>query len=734
MTRRIGRLLGLVLAVAAALPAAAEAQQAQNLELLGNSDLGGRGRNGEVAVVGNTAIVGAGLIPDFLLTPYNHFYSPYSCAGQQVKVVDLSTPSAPRVASTIQTPGGTTAIDVAALRVSTPSFTGDLAAVALFRCSDVAEFVDRGVVYYDVTNPAEPRFLGRYDADANLETPEHPPCGEPRPPFSGGERCAGSQLSVHLTQRADGRVLSLSTQPLASAFNRPSGDLRVVDVTNPGNPTEVGSFPNGAERPPALPGRTGARSARSRNGCRNYFVGRGAEAGSGGTLGLLPFMDHGMLTVDLSNPADPNQLGHLAYPRDERTFEGNAAFVTEASVGGRALALLSNEDWVGPVTTLRLSSPASLAGSRFGCEAHFTLFDPEDTAQIYRKPGSQVSGEIVYVGRGCPTDRYLADPSGKIALIDSNLFFACQPDRQVERAQKAGAVGVTSRHDTTGPVIEATSNLADPTGPPIRAMSIDTPDGNELRQALCPARDAAGDCTGGGPVSGAMVDSPGEWGSLRVVDVTNPSSPSAVGEYRPPRAGVFPPPDLGVYSVHHAVARGSEAYVAANSDGLRVLDLSGGGSPRELASFVPRDTADPSPGGLKIPSKALVQGVAPGPQGTIVITDVNSGLYVLGRRGAPRGPAARISARVPRACASRSFRSRVRVSSSSRVTRVTVALDGRRIRTSRRGSFTVRVPVNRLRPGRHRLRIVATDAAGNRTARTVRFRVCASRRGPRFTG
>jgi len=45
--------------VAAACPAAV---QAQSLDLVGQSALGGGGQNGDVAVVGNTAIVGAGLI------------------------------------------------------------------------------------------------------------------------------------------------------------------------------------------------------------------------------------------------------------------------------------------------------------------------------------------------------------------------------------------------------------------------------------------------------------------------------------------------------------------------------------------------------------------------------------------------------------------------------------------------------------------------------------------------
>jgi hypothetical protein len=90
------------------------------------------------------------------------------------------------------------------------------------------------------------------------------------------------------------------------------------------------------------------------------------------------------------------------------------------------------------------------------------------------------------------------------------------------------------------------------------------------------------------------------------------------------------------------------------------------------------------------------------------------------------------AARVRRACSSRSFRVRASASAGSRVQRVTVYLNGRRITSTRRSSFRLRLPA-RLRRGRHRLTVIAVDAAGRRTRRVLRFRVCAAQR-PRFTG
>ncbi|MCP9492047.1 MAG: hypothetical protein MSC31_19550 [Solirubrobacteraceae bacterium MAG38_C4-C5] len=122
-----------------------------------------------------------------------------------------------------------------------------------------------------------------------------------------------------------------------------------------------------------------------------------------------------------------------------------------------------------------------------------------------------------------------------------------------------------------------------------------------------------------------MVDSPGDWGALRVVDVTDPLAPTLRGVYQPPESQVFPPPDLGVYSVNHAVARGSTAYVAGHANGVRAVDLTNA-NPTEIASFVPPDTPDPT---NQIPAKANVTGVDVAENGSIVISDVNSGLYVL---------------------------------------------------------------------------------------------------------
>jgi len=618
---------------ALALPAAG---QAQSLDLVGKSDLGGGGLNGEVAVVGNTAIVGSGILQGGG-TRVGFYNGTYTCPATTIKIVNLANPSAPTFA-TIPMPKGVVANDVAALEVDTPTFKGKLAAVARVTCTPGTEgnFVDKGVFYYDVNDPANPRLLGRYDSDANRERPTDPECGGVVP-AGGPGRCASSQDQVSLVQRPDGRVLSLSTQPFAFA-GQPTpqtatstrADLRVVDVTNPAAPVELGAYPNGEQRPLGFGGSVPAPNyGFSNNGCKAFDAGIGVGVVPGGNTALSAFLDQGLLTVDLTNPAAPSTLGQFSFGT-AREVEGNANYVDFASASGRSLALVGESDWVGTRSSLRIDN-GSVAGSKFACEPFFTLFDPEDTAQIYRKPGSQVPGEIAYVGRGCPGDVLLNNPSGKIAFRDRSptnrqptpTGAFCSVAQSVKNLQDAGAVGVVIGN-TSNAAPQGLSFDGDPTGLTIPALSIDTNDATQVRDAVCPGT-GPGCGTGGETLRSALVDSPGEWGALRVVDITNPAAPTLRGSYTPPGAKVFPPPDLGVYAVNHAIARGSTGFVAGNANGLRAIDLASA-NPTEIASFVPPDTPDPT---RQIPGKAMVVGVGTAENGSIVISDVNSGLYVL---------------------------------------------------------------------------------------------------------
>ena len=85
-----------------------------------------------------------------------------------------------------------------------------------------------------------------------------------------------------------------------------------------------------------------------------------------------------------------------------------------------------------------INSPASIAGV-------YTNTATVDWAPI----GAGFTGDVAFVGRGCPNgsgagvppggDPYLANPAGKVALIDRGV---CSISLKVERAAQAGAIGV----------------------------------------------------------------------------------------------------------------------------------------------------------------------------------------------------------------------------------------------------------------------------------------------------
>ena len=641
--------------VIAASVAVSTAAHPQDMRLVGRSDLGGAGLNGDVTVVGTTAIVAAGLMP--AAGVHAHLYNPYPCPAVAIKIVDLSEPRTPTLISTIPVPAGIAAHGVSAARVRTPAFTGDLLAVALTMCGGAGTTLDRGVAYYDVTHPSAPQLLGRYYADADIARADSiPACG---PPPLSDIRCASSQHSVSLMQRADGRVLSLSLEPGASASKYPSGDLRVVDATDPRHPVQVGAFP-----PAGMP-------IFSKNGCRPFSAGHGAGFSHDGRRGLLAFYDDGVFILDLQGSGAPVRRGQFTYPSD-RSFEGSAAYVASARVNGRELALISEADFIAPTTTLVVDGPAPVAGSKFGCEAVFTLYDPANKAQLYRQPDSQVGGELAYVGRGCPVSRgsdvmhanmattqadpYLSDVRDRIALIDRSRQpiqpglaegSGCSVAERVRLAQSEGARGVVILQ-TSAAAPQAFSPDGDPAGITIPVMMIDKGDGDALRALLCPSIEN-GRCVSAPRVTASMRDLRGEWGAFRVVDITEPATPREVGVFRTPNSNIFPPRDLGVLSPQRAVVRGHFAVVPWNSDGVRVIDLAAG-APREVTAFVPQDVADPT--GV-LPKKAFVVSVAllslPGRAASsstreyVVISDVNSGLYVLEAPWSPRERTARRS-------------------------------------------------------------------------------------------
>ncbi len=77
---------------------------------------------------------------------------------------------------------------------------------------------------------------------------------------------------------------------------------------------------------------------------------------------------------------------------------------------------------------LVINSPPAIAG-KYG-----------NTATVDWAPiTGTTTGDVAYVGQGCVADAYLADPAGKIALIDRGT---CNVSEKVRRASDAGATAI----------------------------------------------------------------------------------------------------------------------------------------------------------------------------------------------------------------------------------------------------------------------------------------------------
>jgi subtilisin family serine protease len=117
--------------------------------------------------------------------------------------------------------------------------------------------------------------------------------------------------------------------------------------------------------------------------------------------------------------------------------DGDIPYVlAQPSSTPEVLSLAATTSVVGQAIPLVINAPASIAGT-------YT-----NTATFDFIPITLVTSDIVYVGRGCPAgsistlspaDPYLANPSGKIALIDRGT---CSVSLKIDAAANAGAVGV----------------------------------------------------------------------------------------------------------------------------------------------------------------------------------------------------------------------------------------------------------------------------------------------------
>jgi len=286
---QIAVLLGLGSMLAAASPAAAITSI--KLTQIGHSDLAvrgqdgqtkPRGQNGDVATLGDAAFVAGGAL----------FHGAQSTPGRictdygGVKVVDVSNPASPAVVSKIDIadPQGVLAgpkgnprrnakipnVSASVSSVDALQFPNGkkVLAIATQRC-EPGFFSGGRIEFWDVSDLRSPTQIGTYATPTTR----------------------GIIEDVRMFTRADmpNKVFAVTTLPFTGA----NGEFRLLDITDPVSPAELGVFPN-----TSVAGTNGTN-----NGCRIFAAGRSAAPTPDGKRAIASFYD------GIQPPTAPASLG-----------------------------------------------------------------------------------------------------------------------------------------------------------------------------------------------------------------------------------------------------------------------------------------------------------------------------------------------------------------------------------------------------------------------------------------
>jgi hypothetical protein len=344
-----------VIAAVLALVVTVPAVEAESLDLVGSYDPGTAGLNASAVGLDGIAYLGS-------------WGSPADCPALGVRIIDLRDPGAPQPLGTAAVYTGTTAEHLAVVHFATAAFTGNVLFAGIQRCT--ASGAPGGLAIWDVTDPANPSELGFL-------------------PTGRGPR------GVHeftVRQRGDHWFAYLAVWN--SEITDGSGDLRIVDVTDPRQPFEVVDW--GARRDAGLP--VGANAQ-----CQPFCRGAVAQAAlhsvalsPDGATAYLSYWDLGVIILDVSEPNLPRWLGRYAEPQ---TAEGNTHSVALAHDG--KLALVADETFGPPWGRLRLvdvqdpanpvqvgsfdtpDSEAGTPGEQYAYTIHNPLTDDRATNRAY---------------------------------------------------------------------------------------------------------------------------------------------------------------------------------------------------------------------------------------------------------------------------------------------------------------------------------------------------------------
>ena len=354
--------------------------------------------------------------------------------------VDIKDPQNPRELTFVSSPPGAYLTEgLHALRMTTPSFTGDVLVVSQERCTTAGQ---GGISLYDVTNPANPVPLK----------------------LSFGENAAGFVHDSHSAFAWD-----TGDKAYAVFVDNVENNFDIADITDPRNPVLISQV-----RIQDLPQAQDNQAFGGTVSAHDVIV-RRVE---GQWQMLLSFWDPGYVVLNVDNPANPVYLKDSDYPATDPLTgfsppEGNAheaewdrcpeeGVRSRFPCGDVRYILGADEDFSAyRLTDFRMTTGPN-AGQYEGGEFGFT----PPMATNY--PGGIMQGPTVWGGTGCPQDvngngtsdraevpnaATITTPLGpnerKIIVFTRGTCFFSQ---KIESGQLAGydAVAIGNSHGGTG--------------------------------------------------------------------------------------------------------------------------------------------------------------------------------------------------------------------------------------------------------------------------------------------
>ncbi len=247
---------------------------------------------------------------------------PQSCPASGVRMIDVADPSSPVLIGAIATGDEFSATSTDSLwvgEVETSTFSGDLA-VAAVRLCDTSEGMRRsaklrGLALYDVSDSAAPTLVGTYES---------------------GPRTQGVH-EIDVVVRENGTVLAAVTVLQSHRHSEgASGDLRIIDITDPGTPIELADWDFRRDAGGAL---TGAMAEAVFDDLELHA--HSATWAAAGNQLWVANWDAGIVLLDTADPAAPLLITTFGFDPDS---EGNAHSV--AVDADRGILVRSDQDLV----------------------------------------------------------------------------------------------------------------------------------------------------------------------------------------------------------------------------------------------------------------------------------------------------------------------------------------------------------------------------------------------------